>query len=189
MKKLLLISFTYLCLIISIQADDIKNFQIEGISIGDSLLNFYSKKKINEGTNNNATYKSDKFIMVTLLSPGNTYEGLQIHIKKNDENYIVHSISGQNSMALKACLLERDKIFEELKSLFPNTKVIKLNKRDHPGFENSYSYSSYFEFKSGDLIEIACYDFSDLINNDGWGDYLTISLDTKEFNKFLLNAY
>ena len=31
-------------LIISIQADDIKDFQIEGISIGDSLLNFYSKK-------------------------------------------------------------------------------------------------------------------------------------------------
>ena len=189
MKKLFLIFFSYFFLIISIQADDIKDFQIEGISIGDSLLNFYSKKEINEGTNNNATYKSDEFLMVTLLPSGNTYEALQFHIKKNDKNYIIHSISGQNSIKLKACLLERDKIFEELKVLFPNTRLIKLNKRDHPGFENSYSYSSYFKFKSGDLIEIACYDFSDLINKEGWNDYLTISLDSKEFNKFLLNAY
>ena len=28
------------------KADDIKDFQIEGMSIGDSLLDFYSKSKI-----------------------------------------------------------------------------------------------------------------------------------------------
>ena len=43
---------TVLTLIFSIQsltkADDIRDFEIEGMSIGDSLLDFLSKKEINE---------------------------------------------------------------------------------------------------------------------------------------------
>ena len=30
------------------KADDIRDFQIEGMSIGDSLLDFYSKREINK---------------------------------------------------------------------------------------------------------------------------------------------
>ena len=40
---LLVLSFTF---ILNAKADDIADFQIENISVGDSLLNFYSKKKI-----------------------------------------------------------------------------------------------------------------------------------------------
>lgn len=188
MKKLLMIIILSLFFVTPSQADDIRDFEINGISIGSSLLSFYNKKEIKEGININNPYKSEEFLMVTLLSSDKNYEALQFHIKKNDKNYIIHSISGQNSMSLKPCLTERDKIFKELKGLFPNTKLLNLDKRDHPGYENSYSYSSYFQFKSGDLIEIACYDYSDLINKD-YDDKLTISLDTKEFNQFLLDAY
>ena len=46
MKKFLGIIILSLCFISSVQADDIRDFQIEGISVGDSLLNFYSEKKI-----------------------------------------------------------------------------------------------------------------------------------------------
>ena len=46
MKKLLAIIVLSLCFIIPSQADDIRDFQIEGMSIGDSLLNFVSKKSI-----------------------------------------------------------------------------------------------------------------------------------------------
>ena len=53
MKKL----STYLFLILfSFQApswaDDIRDFQIEGISIGDSLLDYFSEHEIKENTNN-----------------------------------------------------------------------------------------------------------------------------------------
>ena len=30
------------------QADDIRDFQVEGISVGDSLLDYFSKKEIND---------------------------------------------------------------------------------------------------------------------------------------------
>ena len=188
MKKLLAIIILSLSFITLSQADNIRDFQINGISIGSSLLSFYSKKEIKAGTTINNPYKSEEFLMITLPSSDKIYEALVFHIKKNDKNYIIHSISGQNSMSLKPCLMEREKIFKELKGLFPNTKLFNLDKRDHPGYENSYSYSSYFKFKSGDLIEIACYDFNNLLYKDSV-DKLTISLDTKEFNQFLLRAY
>ena len=44
------IFLSVLILIFSIQswtkADDIRNFQIDGMSVGDSLLNYYNEKKL-----------------------------------------------------------------------------------------------------------------------------------------------
>ena len=48
MKRLLLILILTISFQSWIKADDIRDFQIEGMSIGDSLLDFYSKKKINK---------------------------------------------------------------------------------------------------------------------------------------------
>ena len=44
-KKLLRIVVLGLFLITPSHADDIRDFQIEGISIGDSLLDYFSEKK------------------------------------------------------------------------------------------------------------------------------------------------
>ena len=47
MKKFLIVIFLYFFPLNISNANDIKNFQIEGISIGDSLLDYFSKEKIN----------------------------------------------------------------------------------------------------------------------------------------------
>ena len=46
MKKLLWIVAIGLLFTLSAKADDISDFQIEGMSIGDSLLKFMTKKKV-----------------------------------------------------------------------------------------------------------------------------------------------
>ena len=46
MKKLLGILVLGLFLITPSQADDIRDFQIEGMSIGDSLLDYYPEKLV-----------------------------------------------------------------------------------------------------------------------------------------------
>ena len=46
MKKLLAIIILSLCFITPSQADDIRDFQIEGMSVGDSLLDYFSEKEI-----------------------------------------------------------------------------------------------------------------------------------------------
>ena len=43
--------FLSLCFITSSQADDIRDFQIEGMSVGDSLLNYFSEDEINSNLN------------------------------------------------------------------------------------------------------------------------------------------
>ena len=52
MKRLIAYLFLVLVLTFDFQsltkADDIGDFEIEGISIGDSALDFYTKEKINE---------------------------------------------------------------------------------------------------------------------------------------------
>ena len=50
MKKLLAIVVLGLFLITPSQADDIRDFQIEGMSVGDSLLTYLDKKFIKENT-------------------------------------------------------------------------------------------------------------------------------------------
>ena len=71
------------CFTILSQADDIKDFQIEGISIGDSLLNYYDEKEIK---NMKKTYydKSDKYYLLDgiIIKNQKEYEVLSFHLKK-----------------------------------------------------------------------------------------------------------
>ena len=48
----------------SVLADDIGDFQIEGMSIGDSLLDFFSEEEIDNNFHKGQYYKkNDKFII------------------------------------------------------------------------------------------------------------------------------
>ena len=64
------------------KADDISEFEIEGISIGDSLLEFFSEKEIN--SNLAEWYKDDEY-STSLLSLKNydTYRDLDISFLSN----------------------------------------------------------------------------------------------------------
>ena len=66
MKKLLGIMVLGLLLIIPSQADDIQDFQIEGMSVGDSLLDYFSEKEINDNIRN--IYVDKKFTMVSFYN-------------------------------------------------------------------------------------------------------------------------
>ncbi len=64
------------------QADDIRDFQIEGMSIGDSLLDYMSKKEIKKYTGKNY-YKVDKFLVANFSLPSfETYDSVQVNYKK-----------------------------------------------------------------------------------------------------------
>ena len=183
-----LLTFFVLFFSSSLLAEDISDFQIEGISIGDSLLDHYSEYEIKNGMNYPNQYNSDEFKLALFSLKNKNFDAMHFHVKKNDKKYKIYSISGQIEMNLNSCLAKKKKVFADLKSLFKNTEIIEVGKKKHPGYKNSYAYQIFFRFNNGDLIEIACYDFSKKLN-EKWVDKFTISLDTKEFNKFLLTAY
>ena len=78
-------------------AEDIFEYQIEGISIGDSLLDHLSKKEIiNEIEANKPAYNflNDDFGEVYLLGNFETYDGLSFKVKTTDKNYTIYAIKG-----------------------------------------------------------------------------------------------
>ena len=59
MKRLLEIIILFLILINPLKADDIQSFEIDGMSIGDSLLKYFNEKEINNSIK--TEYASKKF--------------------------------------------------------------------------------------------------------------------------------
>ena len=86
-----------LVLIFSLQswtkADDISEFEIEGMSIGDSLLDYLDYKVIME--RKRTPYKSKKFASVTgFFEEGSTYDGYLVHFKSNDPKLKIEALQG-----------------------------------------------------------------------------------------------
>ena len=75
------------------KADDIRDFQMEGISIGDSLLDHYSKEEISNALQLKYS-KSDKYIKYQFKTNSSEYDNISFHIKKNDTKFKIYEISG-----------------------------------------------------------------------------------------------
>ena len=110
MKKLLAIIVLGLFLITPSQANDIRDFQIEGISIGDSALEFFSEKEIKKGKQN--FYKNKKYTPVNIsASFFKTYTHFDFSYKSNDKKYIIKRMSGSidyRNKDIKNCLKQVD---------------------------------------------------------------------------------
>ena len=92
MKKILIIIAISLCLIIPSQANDIKDFQIDGISIGDSLLDYYNEKEISKALD---VYGDKKYTQKTLFAnQSSAYEQLQFAYKSSDRKKIIVGLGG-----------------------------------------------------------------------------------------------
>ena len=78
-------------------ADDISDYKIEKISVGDSLLEFYSKTTINKNldTESNKLNKDKTFYSVTIEDKKfEKYDLIQIYLKTNDADFSIYSIAG-----------------------------------------------------------------------------------------------
>ena len=93
MKKL----STYLFLVLfsfsaSSFADDIRDFEIEGVTIGDSLLDYMSEEEIKE--NVGFVYENKKFTVSFYNKSSETYDSVGITYKSKDKTYKIHSVTG-----------------------------------------------------------------------------------------------
>jgi len=173
-----------------IKAEDIRDFEIEGISIGDSLLDFYTEEEILNRKKTGFLYPNKEYFTARLPNKvSNLYERLQFQIKADDLNYKIYSIEGVNFPDnIKSCINDKKNIALDIKKIFPNAEEIK-NDGKHTGDPTgeSYAYETYYMLQGGNII-IACYDWSDeLTANKGWLDNLKVIIDSKEFLYWLNN--
>ena len=171
-------------------ADDIRDFQIEGVSIGDSALDYFSEEKI---LNNRATYfKNKTYTPVEIYDESfGIYDVVQFGYKTGDKNYTILGLAGNIEYPnnVKSCYKKMDEIVTELTRLFKNIaqitgKETEVSTIDKPGDTRKASVAYWFDSK--DVVVVACYDYSE---ESGYTDNLSVSVDTKEYNEFLGIAY
>ena len=191
MKKTLILFF--LLFSSSVVAEDISNFEIEGMSIGDSLLDYFSEDEIKKNIEEYYPHFHDQSFTTTEFykhSLFKTYESVQFNFKRSDKNYKIYAITAANFYEDKIdkCILKLNEVEKELSILFKNIKKIVLDKRSHhlDTTGQSYTLGFYYLFESYDAIVVECYDWSKKFTKEkGWTDKLSITIDTKEFSDWL----
>ena len=188
MKKLLVIVVLGLFLIIPSKADDIQDFEIEGMSLGSSALTIFTKSYID--SKGKLGYPNKKFKLATLKSDKfEIYDDIQIHYLSNDSKYIIHSISANIDFPnnISDCLRQKKEINEEIESLFVNAKRDDWGKRVLKNVDPSletYAYQNIYWLDGGNII-VSCRDYGQTLQNEGHVDYLAIMADSKFFVDWL----
>ena len=179
------------------KADDIRDFEIEGISIGDSLLKHFSKINIDKEINSEFSfrYKNNRFMGLGvgqtnefyLFKKLNQFDELGITIKPNDENYLVQGISGEilcyNN--IDKCMIAKDEIINDLKNIFEDIEIDSWE-RKHPVDKTGKSIVYGNDLTTNDLdfiISVSVYDMSD----DNFNDSVKFSIKTEELSNFIIN--
>ena len=192
-----------LILIFSIQpftkADDINDFKMEELSLGDSLLNFYNKKQIIEEMNSEYAffYKDNKFVK---LSIGKTnefymktnlkiYDEIGVTIKPDDKNFIIYGLSGDILCQddIQYCYTKQKKIISDLKVFFNNDVIIDKYEDKHWVDETGKSIVKVTEILSKNkklLISVSVYDMNEDL---GYADQVSVEIASNEYEKFLRN--
>ena len=190
MKRLSLYLFLILfTLQTSSWADDIRDFQIEGMSIGDSLLDYMLEKEIKNSPvyDHTNTFKSKKMYQLRKLNNNDMYTEIMFGLKSKDKNYKIYSISGvkKYEFNISDCYSKKNEIEKELKDLFPKAKISSAN-QDHILDKSGKSkvVSTYFNFASGSYASLECYDWSKKML---YWDNLRIGIISEQFANWLEN--
>jgi len=188
MKRLSLYLFLVLFTLPTLsQADDIRDFQIEGISIGDSLLDHLSEKKILKQLKlgkNNYAWTDKKFGDVYIYKATELYQYLSVSVKRKDKKYIIYAVRGMIDIEdINVCLKKRNVISDEFQEIFNNIKKSKKKfKSSADPSGESLIHAIYFTFDSGDEIELTCYEFGEKMTSPNG---LDVTLITKELINWL----
>ena len=188
MKRIIFIIFFSIFSFSVTIADDISEFEIEGMSIGDSLLNFFSEQEIKNNTLPANYPKTNYMRRANFKLENKIFEAIEIHYKENDKKFIIYGILGSLFfMNFDNCYKKSKEISEDLKKLFPNIEVDIYEKKhaaDKTGKSTNKGYVYWLTEQS--FINVACYDWSPEMK---FKDHLRLSIVGKEFQEFLRLNY
>lgn len=167
------IFITVLVLIFSLQsltkADDIRDFEIEGMSIGDSALIYFNKEELIKKKQYYRNTDSKIFYMASISSPKfKNYDNIMFHFKDNDSSFKIYGISAaiwfsENGIRnADDCLVERNKIDKDLIQLFKNLErqVADNNIYAADVTMKSITHNIRYWFKENDNAGVSCYVYS-----------------------------
>ena len=176
------------------KADVISDFQIERMSIGDSLSDYFTKKEIRVKRKERIKYpNSNKFTGITFDEHPKlkVYDSVQVNVKTKDKKYIIYSISGISYFDnnISKCKEQMKLISNELIKIFPNTSNINQTKKhEYDKSGESLIHQSIFDMDSGAEARVECYDWSKkMFKKHNLEDQLIVSILSDDFSYFMAN--
>ena len=191
MNRLLLI----LILIFSFQtltkADDIRDFEIEGMSIGDSLLDFMSKYEIKNNELQYFTTKRDYYI-IGIFDDLKNYDQVEIYLRSNDKKYKIKTIAGMLKInSLDKCLSDKINIVKQVDNLFLDTNKqsdIKAHEADVSGV--SKQYINQYNFNKMNHIRVECMQWSKKMKKErNFSNTLNVVVMADEVHNWIMGGY
>ncbi len=171
------------------KAENVGDFLIEGMSIGESALKHFDEQYIKNGITHENTfkYKDNKFVSIGTVKNYEIYDNVGIIIKPEDKNYKIYSLEGTLNYGDKI-----NKCYEQQKIIEKDIDDLLGNKVFKDTWEDSYKYDDSgkskvkyidYNFDDGSAIRIVCYDMDDDFIDPN--DQLVVIVNTKEFMEFL----
>jgi hypothetical protein len=180
-------------------ANELKEFEIAGFSLGESLLDYFDKSDIKNELKSKYTYfyKDNKYAVLgvgdgvdyNLSMKFENYDELAITVRPDDKKFIIYSVSGDIFCKddIKKCLSQQKEIISELED-FLGSKFESWEKPhsvDPSG--KSMVYGNNITYADGSDIAVDVYQWSDKMKQENnFPDTLQVSMSTKEFSNFLM---
>jgi hypothetical protein len=191
MKKTLII--LVLLFSSSLVADDISDLQIEGMSIGDSLLDYMSEETIlREIEDNKDRYSfledSYRFGEVFKWEGLKDYDVISFLVKPEDEKFLIYDISGSIEFLndFSGCKKKQNEIVKELSEMFSNA-IKDEGTYNHRGDPTNRSIVDFvrFTFNSRDYVLTQCMDFEENLRiKENLMEDLSVAVSTLEVHKW-----
>jgi hypothetical protein len=194
MRKLLLILILTLSFQTINKADDISDFQIEGMSVGDSLLSYFTESEIKKRINSDNTFFYQKDFMAISLSyktgKFKTYDDVGVILKQNDKQYKIYSLEGTFTNTdgdIEDCYKQQNLIADDIEKIIDPKYVrdiwFEQKKRLEP-HQLSVKYLNFISPDGKKPFSLVCYD----IKRKTKLTHLYVVVDSEEFDEYL-NTY
>ena len=173
------------------KADDISDFEIEGLSIGDSLLNHFSVMEIKNFQNYDDLPSDMSFRIIEIFSNEmkmDLYDSVQIYYKPNDKTFKIHGVNGGLFCDTKNnCINQYDQIKKDISKLFGDSLIsdnFNGKHMDDDTGQSVYEYIVYYHPNG----EIAV-GYTDWAKHMNYNDNVSIDITTQEVSNWVKNNY
>ena len=170
------------------KADDIRDFELEGVSLYESALNHFSENELQKDTVDN--YTSNKYTTSNIYDGLDMYDYIQISYKTDDRKYIIQDISAAKNIKYKECLSQLEQVESDISSIYENSSKISNDGKltyDHPVDKSGQSKITdiAWYFDDGHVIVAQCYNWNSKFGKKkGFKDSLTIAISNKDIDKW-----
>ena len=166
------------------KADDIKDFQIEGITLGDTALAHFEKSEI-LSSQVSMGYVNKKFQAAAFENKKfDVYDQIDIEFIADDINFIIKSLTGTVYLKdMSNCSEKISTVSKDIKNLL-KIKPSDFVEYNHQADSNGKVQEVNFRIND-DAIYIQCYYYSKKQKSEGSRDNFSVNMWSKEYIDFL----